>query len=163
MKAQQIFFFLMIIFMAGCHNFRSWTDEERKDFRLKCQQTDTFNNYSFYLAGFEFDEIDTIIVKEYKDTVFIDSFRIFPSNSQSPDEKRRKIFVASISNTLNIKHRYQFIISGQKPYELSNMKMTMWPTYSQDQECYDCRMADYTIDGVIYQGYGNLTIAKRDK
>lgn len=79
---------LLSVFLTSCFN-SSWTEEQRKEFETKCAQTDTFNNVVFQFRGFDNSEFDSIWVKEYKDTTFLDSFRVFVWPSQIPYDKER--------------------------------------------------------------------------
>src|SRR5688572_6717508 len=116
--------------MIGCdYNSRTeWTLKQREEFETECSRTDTFNNVVFRFQGFADNEFDSILVKEYKDEILLDSFKIFVSADQGHD-KERKDRNSTINRTMNIKHEYHFMVPGQKPYELANMKMIMWAQY----------------------------------
>ena len=149
------------IFLTSCFN-SSWTEEQRKAFETKCAQTDSFNNVVFLFRGFDNSEFDSIWVKEYKDMIFLDSFSVFVWPSQNPNNKERNERSASIKRAMNIKYKYHFLIPGQKPYELANMKMVMWAQYTMASEGWGCVMGDYTIDGVRFEHKANPTFIKRD-
>ncbi len=159
-----IYFFLvtfLLVSITSCFN-SSWTVEQRKEFETKCSQTDTFNNVVFQLRGFDNNEFDSIWVEEYNDTVLLDSFKVFVMPAQNPSDKKRKERSATIERTMNIKYKYLFMLPGQKPYELANMKMIMWPQYTMTSEGWGCEMGDYTIDGVRFEDNANPTFIKRD-
>lgn len=69
---------------------------------------------------------------------------------------------ATIERKMNIKYTYQFIIPGQKPYTLSNMKMIMWAQFTMTSEGYGCVLGDYNIDGKRFTHQRNPTFIKRD-
>jgi len=152
---------ILIVSLTSCFNSR-WTEEERKEFETKCNQTDTFNNVTFELGGFADNEFDSIMVKDYKDSILVDSFKIFVPPASDSIDRANKHRWASIERTMNIKHKYQFIIPGQKPYELTNMKMVMWAQYTNTSEGWGCIMADYTIDSERFEGVANPGFAKRN-
>ena len=152
---------IISITLISCFN-RHWSAEQRKEFDTKCSQTDTFNNIVFQFRGFDNNEFDTIVVKDYKDTVLVDSFKVFVGPAQYPYEKERKERYATIDRTMNVKHKYHFIIPGQRPYELANMKMIMWAQYTMTSEGWGCVMGTYTIDGLRFEHDANPTFIKRD-
>lgn len=152
---------LLTFSLTSCFN-TSWTEEQSKEFETKCSQTDTFNNVVFQFRGFDNSEFDSIWVKEYKDSTLVDSFRVFVWPSQNPYDKERKERSATIERTMNIKNKYHFLLPGQKPYELANMKMIMWAQYTMTSEGWGCVMGDYTIDGVRFEHNANPTFIKRD-
>lgn len=145
--------------MTGCFN-STWTKEQRKEFENNCSQTDTFNNVVFQFRGFDNNEFDSIWVKEYNDTILLDSFRVFVCPAQSHKERKERF--ATIERTMNINYKYHFIMPGQKPYELANMKMIMWVQYTMTSEGWGCIMGDYTIDGVRFEQNASPTFIKRD-
>jgi len=146
---------------TGCSNKR-WSEKQRKEFESKCSQTETFSNVSIQFKGFDNNEFDSIMVKEYNNTDVLDSFKVFVFPAQSPDEKERKERSATINRTMNIKYKYHFIIPGQKPYELANMKMIMWAQFTMNSEGWGCVMGNFTIDGVKYEHDANPTFVKRE-
>ena len=151
---------IIVLISTGC--FHHWSEQEKKDFECKCAQTDTFGNSIVMFKGFDNKEFDSILIREYKDTTLLNSFKIFVWPAQSPSDKEQKIRSGTISRTLKIKYKYTFIVPGQKPYELSDMKMIMWAQWTQTSEGYGCVMGDFSLDGVKFKHEGNLSILKRD-
>lgn len=152
---------LLILLLTSCFNNR-WTEEERKAFATKCSCTDTIRNEIFAFRGFENNELDTIQVLEFKDSILLDSFHVIVEPARNAYDLERKERSATIDHLLNIKYKYHFILSDEKPYVLENMKMVMWPQYTQKSEGWGCRMGDYTIDGVRFEHNANPTFIKRD-
>lgn len=154
---------LIFVFLIGssCNQHHSWTEKERKDFECNCAKTATFNNLSLVFSGFESNEFDSVLVKEYNNMILLDSFKFFVFPSQDPLEKENKTRSGTISRTMNVKYTYQFIIPGQKPYELANMKMVVWSQWTMNSEGYGCVMGDFSLDGVKFEHVGNPEIKKR--
>lgn len=150
----------MTVILTGC--FNNWTAEDRKKFEAECLLTETFNNVVFLFRGFDNNEFDSITVKEYKDSVLLDSFKVFVRPAQSPTDKEIKERRVTIDRPMNVKYRYHFIVPGQRPYELVDMKMVMWAQYTMTSEGWGCEMADYTIDGEKFEDRPNPTFLKRD-
>ena len=146
--------------MTSC--FHYWTEKEKKNFDCKCTQTDTFELGVVHFRGFNNTEFDSILVRAYKDTVLIDSFKIFVDPSKSDWDKENKRRSATILRTMKTKYKYQFIVPGQQPYELSNMKMIMWAEWTMTSENYGCVMGSFTLDGKKFEHCGNLCIEKHD-
>jgi len=153
--------FVSLLIILTCCGNSQWSDEKRKKFETECSQTQTFNNVIFQFRGFDNNEFDSIMVKEYNGSTISDSFKIFVSPAQSPSEKERKERSATISREMNIKYNYQFIIPGQEPYVLANMKMIMWAQYTMNSEGWGCVMGNYTIDGIKFEHDANPTFTKR--
>jgi hypothetical protein len=153
-----ILIFSLLVIMTGCsekHN-RRWTEKEIEDFKCKCELTDTFNNIVILFKGFESNEFDSVLIKEFKDNTLLDSFKIYVFPSQSPYDIEHKERSGTINRTMNTKHKYEFILPGQRPYELANMKMILWSMYPG----YGCKMGSFTLDGIKYQNNGNPEIRK---
>jgi hypothetical protein len=153
----------VIFVMGGCLNshHKRWTEKEIKDFECQCAKTDTFKNIVVLFNGFESNEFDSVLIKEYKDRTLTDSFKIFVFPSESPWDKEHKSRSGTISRTMNIKYDYDFIIPGQKPYRLSNIKMIVKPQWTMFSEGYGCEPGDFMLDGVKYENVGNPQITKR--
>lgn len=152
-----LYVLLFFIVLTGCFNNR-WTDKQRKQFETKCSQTETFNNISIKFRGFDNSEFESILVKEFNGNLLLDSFRVFAKPGQNAYNKERS---ATIERTMNIKYKYLFIIPGQEPYELANMKMVMWSQWTMTSEGYGCVMGEYTIDGAKFEHNANPTFIKR--
>jgi len=159
--AANLLFLAVFVSLTGCFNTR-WTDEQIKSFETKCSQTDTFSNVIFLFNGFDNNEFDSVMVKEYRDTKLLDSFKVFVSPSDNPTDKERKERSATINRKMNIKNKYLFIIPGQKPYELANMKMIMWAQFTMNAENWACVMGEYTLDGQKFEHSANPAFIKRD-
>lgn len=142
---------------AGCECGK-WSEERRQAFTEECAVTKTFPGLVIAFRGFENEEFDSVLVKEYRDTICLDSFKIFVSPMH---DKARKERHASIGGIMDISHTYHMIISGQEPYVLANMKMVMWAQYTMTSEGWGCVMGDYTIDGVRHEHNANPCFYKR--
>jgi len=103
-----------------------------------------------------------MLVKEYKESLLLDSFAVFVHQAISPYDEKEKNRSASILRTMNINYRYEFIVAGQKPYELKDMKMTVWPEETANSDGYGCIMGDFTLDNVKFKDTGNPRIIKHD-
>lgn len=162
MKALQAILIIATVslFLTSCFS-SSWTEKQRKDFETMCTQTETFNNVVFQFAGFENSDFDSILIREFDDTVLVDTFKVFVNPYQSHDDSVRKERYTAIERAMNIKFKYQFVIPGEKPYELANMKMIMWAQYTMNSEGWGCVMGQYTIDGEKFEHNANPTFVKR--
>jgi hypothetical protein len=155
--------FCLLVFIIGltcCNNFTSWTDEQRKAFQFKCNHTDSVTDLGVSFIGFSNAAFDSVLIKEFKEKTVVDSFKIFVRAADGSWERENKVRYAEIGQTLCIHHTYQFIVPGQKPYELANMKMVMWPTYSMSSENYNCEMGDYTLNGTRFTNVGGPQLCK---
>jgi len=139
-----------------------FTEQELKEFKCKCLKTDTFYDKIVLFTGFDNNEFNSVLIKEYNDETLLDSFKIHVSPSGSPWQKEHKQRIGTISRTMNVKYNYHFIIPGQKPYVLSDMKMILWPECLHVSKGYGCKMGDFRIDGVRYEQVTNPNIKKRN-
>lgn len=119
-----------------------------------------FGSLIVLLKGFDNSEFSSITVNEYKDTTLIGSFVIEADPAISAYDVENKNRMATISRTMNIRNNYHFIIPGQKPYKLENMKMVMWAQFSMLSEGWGCVMGEYTLDGVRYEHSANPVLRK---
>ena len=152
---------ILIISNTSCSR-KEWTDEQRKEFDKNCSQTDTFANVIFDFRGFDNNEFDSVLVKEYNDTILVDEFKIFVRQAQSQYDIEQKNRSFLIARTMHTKHTYHFIVPGQEPFVLANMKMVMWAQYTESSEGWGCEMGNYTIDGVRFEYNANPMFIKRD-
>jgi len=149
----------LLLIATGCSDpvpHHQWTEREIKEFECKCSQTDTFNNLIISFTGFGNKEFDSVLVREYQDTLLCDSFKMFVFPATGPWEIKNKKRSGHINRTMNTKYNYQFIVPGHPPYELANMKMIVWSAYPG----YDCVMGDFRMNGIRFQNDANPEIKK---
>lgn len=152
MKKHFVSLFLLaaIILAAGCSS-RQWTAEQRKVFQEKCSQRETINSLQVIFRGFDDKAFDSVDVREYENRKLVATFKVPVPPSQDPRDREFKMRRATINRTMNLKHAYEFIIPGQRPYNLSNMTMIMWAQYTMNSEGWGCVMGDYAIDGKRFE------------
>jgi hypothetical protein len=150
---------ILVLFSTGC--FHRWTEKEKKEFECTCEKTDTFQINPIEFVGFENNEFDSVLVKEFRDTILLDIFKIYVSKAEDPWGKEHKRRSGSANRTMHTKYLYEFVIPGYRSYILSDMKMIMWPQWSQTSENYGCVMGDFTLDGKQFHHCGNVCIEKR--
>jgi hypothetical protein len=162
MKSLVVIFSVLTIFsgVIGCKS-KTWTDKQRKEFEDQCLKTETFSNMIVLFQGFENTEFDSVSVIEYSGNQVVDSFKIDVPKAENPTDKERKERSASISREMNIKYSYHFRIPGHEPYVLSEIKMVMWPQYTNDGEGWGCQPGDFKIDGQRFEKNANPTFVKR--
>lgn len=157
MKYCNIFFCLAtLLTLQSC--FHHWTEKEKEEFKLKCSQTDTLTSLSFSMTGYNFDEIDTILVRELNDGKIIDTFSIFIN--QASFDRTRNRYSGNIERPMPLKHTYQFVVDGRPVHEIKNMKMMMWAQWTMNSEGYGCVMGDYIIDTTRYEHNANPDFIK---
>lgn len=139
-----------IIHTAGCST-RQWTAEQRKDFQTKCSQQETISSLQVNFRGFDDKSFESIEVKEFENAKLVSTFRVPVPPSQDQRDRDYKIRRAKIDRTMILRHSYEFIIPGQRPYKLADMKMIMWAQYTMKSEGWGCVMGDYTIDGKRFE------------
>jgi hypothetical protein len=155
---------IMAVLLTGCFNFNNDEDRKReaKEAETKCSNTEIFNNVIFHFSGFEDQDFDTVTVKEYKDTLLLNTFNLFVGPALGSYDQQRKVRLVAIKQDMNIKNRYLFIVPGKNPYELSNMEIKAWGAYGPDYVEWHCMMVNYILDGVRYEGKPNVTFTKND-
>ncbi len=147
---------VILLITTACNH--KWTEQERKNFETKCAKTDSVHDMVVNFKGFENSDFDSVVVRELDGTVLADSFKLFVSPSYEAGGTRS----AHIERPLCLKQGYQFVVRGQKPYELANMKIVMWAQYTMSSEGWGCVMGDYSIDGKHFEHDANQTFEKRD-
>ena len=76
-------------------------------------------------------------------------------------EKREKKRSAVVLREMNINYRYEFIIPGQQPYELKEMKMVTFAAETENSTGYICEMIAFTLNGIKFTDQGNPVLLKR--
>lgn len=61
---------------------------------------------------------------------------------------------------MNINYRYEFIIPGQQPYELKEMKMVTFAVETENSVGYICEMRAFILDGIKFTDQGNPVLLK---
>jgi hypothetical protein len=138
-----------------------WTPEERNAFQTKCSKTETIHSLRVSFRGYEDNAFDAVVVKEYKDSKLLGSFKVPVPPAQSQWDREHRSRSATIDRTINISHSYEFIVPGQRPFRLADMKMIMWAQYTMNSEGWGCVMGDYTIDGKRFEHDASPTFDKR--
>jgi len=149
-----------VITVAGCSS-RQWTAEQRKDFETKCNGQESISSLQVMFRGFDDKAFNSVEVKEYDNAKLVSTFRVQIPASQDPRDREYKIIRTTINRTMILKHAYDFIVPGQRPYRLANMKMIMWPQYTMRSEGWGCVMGDYTIDGKRFEKNQSPEFVKR--
>lgn len=142
MKTLCNLFLLIFLYQsfASCdsNSYHTWTDKERSEFETECSNTDTLKRLDLRFEGFEDNEFDSILVQDYKNSILVDSFRVFVSQAQDSLQKTNKFRYASIERTIFVKHKYLFKIQGQKPYELKEIQFGVVPQFYNTSENWEC-------------------------
>ena len=150
-------------FFSSCYFKSPWTNEERQKFEKECLSTTTVDNLSLKFKGFDDVDFDSILVKEFKENIIIDSFKVSIRKSGTPDDKKNKIRYTSINRVFNLTHLYKFIISGQEPYELTNIKMAVTAEFTMQGEGHGCRLNEYVINGKKAEQEQTIIIEKSSR
>lgn len=152
---------LLMITLTACPFSRDWTEEERAAFRANCAATDSVTNIVVQFRGFRNEEFDSVLVREYsRDSVLVDTFKLYVWPAQSPGDIQRKNRSARIDRWLKLDHTYAFCAGDRKPFILSDLQMVMWSQYTMDGEGWGCVMGDYKIDGEHFEHDANPTFVK---
>lgn len=147
---------LFIIFPITCTINNSF---RRNKVESECSNTNKVPDPVILLNGFDNKEFDSILVKEYNGASLLDSFKVFVFPYRDIDSVSKERII-SLSRPLNIHNRYLFMVPGQTPYELANMKMDVLEEETMTSTVYLCELNEYTIDGV--KNYrGNPQFIKR--
>lgn len=166
-RKQKIAFTVLLLItmclLTNCYFKSPWTTEEKKQFENECLSTTTIDYLGIELKGFADEDFDSILVKEFNDNLVLDSFKVAIRKAGTPDEKSNKIRWASINRIFNLKYLYKFIIPGQEPYELTNMKMAVTDEYTMQGEGHGCRLDQFTINGKTSERGVTMTFEKKQK
>jgi hypothetical protein len=129
----------------SCHSNNA-SPEERARFEKACSATDSTTNITVDFIGFRDEEFDSVLVREYSDTVFVDSFMLYVAPAQTADERRNLHRTATINEWLQLDRSYHFCTPSRKPFVLSKMKL-ITVSYRLTPDSLDCLMGDYLLDG----------------
>ena len=145
--------------LGGCWN-SSWTEQERSDFRKKCESQDCIDNPLFCFTGFDFDDIDTILIEEREGDEVIDSMFIYGRPERSSHDEKYQKFWGRLEGQINTNYSYDFYLDKGKPYTLHQMEIIMAPEYTM-VEGWGCRMEIFSIDNDHFEDGGNVNFKKR--
>jgi hypothetical protein len=158
LKQNYLAFITFVLILSGCAGFSRWTEKEREAFRIKCSETIYFDANPIIFAGFDPEEIDTVVVIEKSNSSIIDTF-IMDSPVRISNQDNR--YWTKPLTKFNVNHKYEFYIGNDKSYVLDNMEMSMVPEFTHESEDYGCRMRKFTIDGEVFEGMSEIPIVKR--
>lgn len=151
--------FISILIFSSCWGMSRWTKEELAEFTRKCKNTSVFEVDPISFSGFDFQEVETIVITEKFKNQVIDTNTIHVD--QVWDGSFREKYWISPSMQMNINHTYEFHIGQGRPYILDSMEMIVWPQFSMFSEGYGCIMGNFKIDSVKFVGMGNINFIKR--
>jgi len=157
---RKLLYLPLIVLLTGC--FRHWSEDDREEFEAECTNTKTFRGNVFSFRGFDDTEFSSVSVVEYKGTTPIDTFRMPVSPAGGDFDREHKRRTGSTDREMRVDYTYHFLIPGQAPYILSDMKMIVWSQYTMFSEGYGCVMGNCTIDGVRFEQDGNPEFVKRN-
>ena len=150
MKATLLLTILLVLTSAHtCHTYRRWTEKEKKDFAEKCSQTDTCDGLGMIFTGFDFPEIEDVLVRQIHNKKVVDTFYIHPYKSSN--DKLGIRYPGNTDRKLYMKYTFQFITEGEDTFQLTDMKMAVESRFTMFEENYGCIMDDYKIDGVRFE------------
>jgi len=139
---------LLLFFLAfsqACR--RKWTEEKKAELEAQCESIDTLDgSFSFSLDGFNYPEIDTILVTRFKGTDSMASFYVHPDPHMRDSLRRRHD--CEIGWPVDLRQTYRISIPGQKAHFISQMKMQMHPQFTKFSEGYGCTLGDCLLDSV---------------
>jgi hypothetical protein len=154
---------LILLSFSGCYFKDPWTEEERKKFETQCLNSATIDYLSIEVTGFDDNEFDTIIVREFTQDILTDSFYVDVRKSYTTSDKDNKIRHGSIDRTIKLNCVYKFFIPGQKPYQLSNIKMEMTNEHTMQGEDHGCRIDQYELDGRLIKERSHLLLQRNQE
>ena len=150
-----IAFYLMVEFGG------KWSEKERQQFAEECANTTTIDGLYFTLGGFDYHEVDTILVKRQHEGKYVDSFYVHVSSERHSYDSIRNQYRASINKPMQIADTYHFIVPDVQTFVLSDMEMVMWPQYTMFSEGWGCRIGCYTLDNVRFEHDSNPMLLKQ--
>ncbi len=160
MKPVLFTFCFLIFILVGCPSRSpAWTEQQKADFRKQCAAVDSTDYICVMFIGFRDEEFDSVLVREYADSILVDTFMLYVWPAQSPDQKQRLERGATIPAGLPLSHTYAFCTPTRKPFILSGMKMIMWSQYAGGEN-YGCVMGEYVLDGVQFHDDANPRFIK---
>ena len=155
LKKYHILFILIIpLFLTSC--FGKWSEARKKVFCEECEQTRIIEDLSFFLTGFSFSNNDSILVVQMRDSSVIDSFYVQINLTDS----LRNRWQGWIDKTIILDDVYHFVVPEEQTFILSDMKMVMWRQFTMFSEGYGCQMAEYKIDGKLFEHNSSVDFIK---
>ena len=161
MNKKYLILILAILSLTSCWESNRWTEEERKDFEKKCDQTIEFDVSPICFEGF--NQQDRIMIIVRNQNIILDTlYTKMRENQNNFDKGYNRYWSTHLPKlTFNINNQYDFYLGDDAPYVLSNMEMIMWSQYTQTSEGWGCKMGNYTIDNEKLEHSGNIKFIKR--
>jgi|GEM_PF-2442155 len=149
--------FIFIVVPITC----SITDSLNKNKAVN-ECTTKVENTRFLMFGFDNNEFDSITVKEYNSDTLIDSSKVFVFPIDKFDTSRKERTIC-FNKTININHKYLFVIPGESPFELANMKTEVMQERSMTSNVYLCELSEYTINGERFERWSPCFVKRNFK
>ena len=155
LKKYPILFLLITpLFLTSC--FGRWSEARKKAFCEECEQTRVIDGISFSLTGFSFSENDSIFVLQIRDSLVVDSFYVQINLTDSSRDR----WHGWIDKTIILDDVYHFVVPEEQTFVLSDMKMVMWAQFTMFSEGYGCHMAEFKIDGKLFEHHSSVDFMK---
>jgi hypothetical protein len=132
--------------LIACHYSNSDAKVDQTLFEKECAGKDSTTNIIVDFMGFTNEEFDSVLVREYSDTIPVDSFMLYVAPEQSTEEKPELHRTATINEWLQLDHIYHFCVPGRRPFVLSQMELVT-VSYLLTPDSLDCLLGDYLVDG----------------
>ena len=145
-------------FILSC-NSKDWTEEEKKEFEIKCQERVCLENVSFHFTGFEMEEIDTVLINEYKDQNLVNSFFIYHNNNTMYSKPITQ-YIISPKDSFATENKYELKVNDSLTYVIDNIKLEMQPENTMLTKSYGCHMVYYTVNKKPFENHGFFSINK---
>jgi hypothetical protein len=143
-----VLIFPLMFFLSGCL-FTHWTEEERQQFKLACEEQETIPEGLILagFSGFDREEIRSVNVEHIRDGQIIETFVVSPVFLKNYDSLPRIIYGTNITgHTIKPRDTLRFTV-GQQDFTLSDFKMLMWPHFTMFSEGYGCVLGEVAVNG----------------
>jgi hypothetical protein len=161
-KSQVIILFSLALLCTVVSCWESgWTEEERIEFRKKCESQVLIEINSICLTGFQFSAVDTVMVVEKHGSNIIDSIYIYTSPNRDPSDEECNHYRVHPHAYFNINGSYEFYLGDSLPYVLHEMEIVMTPRYTMT-EGWGCAVENFSIGEERFEDEVHRRITKRE-
>lgn len=137
-----LFVALSVLVTFSCR--QKWSEEQKVQFAKECEEGRTLSKLDFFFHGFSQQQMDSIRVMQVCPNT-TDTVTFHLSTAISSDGG----YDAALEKSADKNCFYIVVIDSVTVYTISNLKSKMHPTFAMFEENYDCRLAQYELNGVM--------------
>lgn len=138
---------IFLFFTGSCKKYLS--EKEIQNLSIQCTENDSIRDLFILFTGYEYEEIENILIKQIHKGIVIDSFYV--STDRKTFDSVRIQYYTFIHQNIYIRDSFLFEIPHQQTFIVSEIKKALKKHNLMLGHTYDCEFDGCNINGINSQ------------